>query len=322
MTGSIGGSIQRGAIGVGQGQFDAGGRAMGRVRCGGQSQSVHSFLLRSQLKQGGPAEHLLETVLGLFKQRAERAALPTFTVGNFTQASLEGDLPVDRFDDFQDRDLIRGSGQGEPAPCSTLGTQDACFRQILEDLGQEAFRDRNVAADGVDHDGLPRRLPNQVQQSQDPVFACSRDMHELNQTKSVRLLLLVARNLPLSTRGFKYLAARSVQRAAIFESPSPRRGGGSSARVRTRGQDFDGIRCGGGQCSGFPGRQIRGHQAEELVEAFGQRTVRARGVCLTAVIAHDLEQALLDRGGLSQGEFIAAEESGAGEFQGGVVLAG
>ena len=151
------------------------------------------------LKRGSPKD-FFQTVLRLFEQRTESTIVALLTVGDLAEATLQRDFAINGLDDLEYRDPFGGAGQSETTARTALGTEDSCLRQILEDLGQEAFGNVFIATDGVDHHRQAGRLPHQVQQPEDPVFASSRDMHDVNQTKSVRMLLLLARVALMSTR--------------------------------------------------------------------------------------------------------------------------
>jgi hypothetical protein len=136
------------------------------------------LLLLDQISQCGAGEGVLKAVLRPFEQAAQGAAADVFAVGPGHFATLKNNAAFDSLYDFQDRDLVGILGQGKAAPSAADGTDQSCFDQALEDLGQEAFRDSLIAADLVDHGPLARTLPGQMHQPHDPVFACASDLHD------------------------------------------------------------------------------------------------------------------------------------------------
>jgi hypothetical protein len=131
-------------------------------------------------------EDLLDPVLRLRQQTAQRASADVFAIGVGLQTALQGDGTFDRLDDLQGGDLGRWAGQAESATGSPGGPDDAGFGQTLEDLAKKALGNRLLIAEDVDHHHLAHRTTRQGDEPQNSVFSCFGDLHVLNRTVFVR----------------------------------------------------------------------------------------------------------------------------------------
>lgn len=134
-------------------------------------------LLSGKIGKRGARKNLFQTVLGQFKKPAKDAVVPLVAVRHVTQAPLKGNSTVDRFDDLKDGNLPRRARKDEAATGTPLRAQQPDLGEVLEDLGEEALGNAFVPADRIDHDGGAGGLPGQMEEPEDSVFACARDLH-------------------------------------------------------------------------------------------------------------------------------------------------
>src|ERR1039457_930956 len=98
------------------------------------------LLLPDQLDQSRAQQHLLDTVLGLLKKSAEGAAIGVFAIGFKLLATLENDLSLDGFNDFQDGDFCGMLDQRKSAARTPNGSDQPGFGQVLKNLGEKTLR--------------------------------------------------------------------------------------------------------------------------------------------------------------------------------------
>jgi hypothetical protein len=73
------------------------------------------------------------------------------------EASLESNGAFDGFQDFQHRDLGRGTGEVKTAPGASGRADQARLAQILKDFPEEAFGNGLLLAEDIDHHHLTQR---------------------------------------------------------------------------------------------------------------------------------------------------------------------
>src|SRR3972149_2208350 len=130
-----------------------------------------------QLIEGGSLELADQRRLRFAEDAVQRTGIAEGALVGMDHAEVDGDRPVDGFDDFQYRDLFAGPGQADAAARASTGADDAGRRKTRDDLGEERGGDLLFGGDFVGGDLLAISEAAQVKYGAQRIVGLFTDLH-------------------------------------------------------------------------------------------------------------------------------------------------